>query len=237
MLIRSRRDFLRATLKSVTALGRGGRDVEIRRDQRARRRKLRLSGAGLHLSGRRQRRSQYRDPHHHRAAELLAVRRPIAGRSRWRKARCCRSPPEAIPTACIPAWWKFKASTTRRRPRCWPTSACWWSRPIALPIWPRTEAARARRAVLALRSDQPVADVGSQRLGGTGWGGRIADSLQTVNSGAQFPPVTSIQGCGLFCTGNNTFPATVPPTGPVQLNAAVTDANVQNALQLAADLR
>src|SRR5277367_6442040 len=66
-------------------------------------------------------------------------------------------------------------------------------------------------------------------LGGTGWGGRMADSLQTVNSGAQFPPVTSIQGCGLFCTGNSTLPATVPPSGPVQLNAAVTDPNVQNA--------
>jgi uncharacterized protein (DUF1501 family) len=67
-------------------------------------------------------------------------------------------------------------------------------------------------------------------LGGTGWGGRLADSLQTVNSGAQFPPVTSIEGCGLFCTGQNTLPATVPPSGPVQLNAAVTDSNVQNAV-------
>jgi uncharacterized protein (DUF1501 family) len=67
-------------------------------------------------------------------------------------------------------------------------------------------------------------------LGATGWGGRMADSLQSVNSGAQFPPITSIQGCGLFCTGNNTLPATVPPSGPVQLNAAVTDANVQNAV-------
>src|SRR5580658_4974187 len=56
-------------------------------------------------------------------------------------------------------------------------------------------------------------------LGATGWGGRMADSLQGVNSGAQFPPVTSIQGCGLFCTGSNTLPATVPPSGPVQLNA------------------
>ncbi len=67
-------------------------------------------------------------------------------------------------------------------------------------------------------------------LSATGWGGRMADALKTVNSGAQFPAVTSIQGCGLFCTGSNTLPATVPPTGPVQLNAAVTDANVQNAM-------
>jgi uncharacterized protein (DUF1501 family) len=67
-------------------------------------------------------------------------------------------------------------------------------------------------------------------LGATGWGGRLADTMQGANSGAQFPPVTSIQGCGLFCTGNNTLPATVPPTGPVQLNAAVTDSNVQTAV-------
>ena len=67
-------------------------------------------------------------------------------------------------------------------------------------------------------------------LGASGWGGRLADSLQTVNTGAQFPPVTSVSGCGLFCTGVNTLPATVPSTGPVQLNAAVTDSNVQTAV-------
>ena len=67
-------------------------------------------------------------------------------------------------------------------------------------------------------------------LGATGWGGRLADSVQSFNTGAQFPTVTSIQGCGLFCTGKNTLPATVPPTGPVQLNAAVSNQNVQNAV-------
>jgi len=68
-------------------------------------------------------------------------------------------------------------------------------------------------------------------LGATGWGGRLADSVQSLyNTGAQFPTVTSIQGCGLFCTGKNTLPATVPPSGPVQLNAAVTDPNVQSAV-------
>src|SRR5579872_3023357 len=29
-------------------------------------------------------------------------------------------------------------------------------------------------------------------LGSTGWGGRIADQLQLLNAGAQFPPITSI---------------------------------------------
>ncbi len=48
-------------------------------------------------------------------------------------------------------------------------------------------------------------------IANTGWGGRISDLLQGQNSGAIFPPVTSTGGCGLFCTGAQTFPATVPP--------------------------
>ena len=54
-------------------------------------------------------------------------------------------------------------------------------------------------------------------LGSSGWGGRMADVLQTQspaqNSGAIFPPVSSISGCGPFCTGVNNLPATVPPSG------------------------
>jgi len=45
----------------------------------------------------------------------------------------------------------------------------------------------------------------------TGWGGRIADYMQSQNGSATFPPVSSIAGCGLFCNGQQTFPATVPP--------------------------
>src|SRR5580765_4305774 len=48
-------------------------------------------------------------------------------------------------------------------------------------------------------------------LGSTGWGGRITDLLQAQNSGAIFPPISSVGGCGLFCTGSQTSPATVPP--------------------------
>src|SRR5579862_8227399 len=59
-------------------------------------------------------------------------------------------------------------------------------------------------------------------LGSTGWGGRIADQLQPLNAGAQFPPITSISGCGLFCTGQSTLPASVPASGPVQLTGAVS---------------
>jgi uncharacterized protein (DUF1501 family) len=53
-------------------------------------------------------------------------------------------------------------------------------------------------------------------LGSSGWGGRIADVLQTQspaqNVGAKFPPISSISGCGLFCNGVNNLPATVPPS-------------------------
>jgi uncharacterized protein (DUF1501 family) len=52
-------------------------------------------------------------------------------------------------------------------------------------------------------------------LGSSGWGGRMADVLQTQtpaqNSGAKFPPIAAVGGCGAFCTGQNNLPATVPP--------------------------
>jgi len=48
-------------------------------------------------------------------------------------------------------------------------------------------------------------------LARTGWGGRLADAVQSQNSGATFPSVASMAGCGLFCTGQQTFPASVPP--------------------------
>jgi len=45
----------------------------------------------------------------------------------------------------------------------------------------------------------------------SGWGGRLADYMQSQNGGATFPAVSSIAGCGLFCNGQQTFPASVPP--------------------------
>jgi len=48
-------------------------------------------------------------------------------------------------------------------------------------------------------------------IASSGWGGRITDQLQAQNLGAIFPPISSISSCGLFCTGQQTFPATVPP--------------------------
>jgi uncharacterized protein (DUF1501 family) len=61
-------------------------------------------------------------------------------------------------------------------------------------------------------------------LGKSGWGGRIADAMQAQNSGATFPSVSSMAGCGLFCTGQETSPASVPP--PNGNNGATGMANL-----------
>ena len=44
----------------------------------------------------------------------------------------------------------------------------------------------------------------------TGWGGRVADLMQSCNN-PNFPTVLSVGGNTLFATGNQTFPATVTP--------------------------
>lgn len=71
-------------------------------------------------------------------------------------------------------------------------------------------------------------------LGNSGWGGRITDVLQTQtppqNSGAKFPPIAAVGGCGQFCTGVNTLPASVPPpTSGGQATAMATLSGLANA--------
>lgn len=55
----------------------------------------------------------------------------------------------------------------------------------------------------------------SAQLMGTpnaGWAGKVADSVQaSLNSGALFPPVLSISGNAIFCTGDTTNPFTMNP--------------------------
>jgi uncharacterized protein (DUF1501 family) len=60
-------------------------------------------------------------------------------------------------------------------------------------------------------------------LASNGWGGRIADQLQSQN-GALFPAVANHADCGLFCTGVQTSPATIPPppSGSSQATGMVT---------------
>jgi uncharacterized protein (DUF1501 family) len=61
----------------------------------------------------------------------------------------------------------------------------------------------------------------------TGWGGLVEDNLQTYNSGAAFSPITSTSGCGLFCNGQQTYPATVPVGGASLLIGATTSNRLQ----------
>jgi uncharacterized protein (DUF1501 family) len=55
-------------------------------------------------------------------------------------------------------------------------------------------------------------------LGNTGWGGRIADALQSSNAGAIFPAMTSTNGSSLFLTGQQSFAANVPTGSATLLN-------------------
>lgn len=57
----------------------------------------------------------------------------------------------------------------------------------------------------------------SAQLAGTpvsGWAGKIADNVQTFNSSAQFPPILSISGSPVFCTGISTRPFSMDPGQP-----------------------
>ncbi len=67
----------------------------------------------------------------------------------------------------------------------------------------------------------------------TGWGGRVEDSLQAqYNANANFTSITSTSGCGLFCTGQQTFAATVPVGGASLLQGATTPARLAAVQQL-----
>jgi uncharacterized protein (DUF1501 family) len=67
--------------------------------------------------------------------------------------------------------------------------------------------------------------------GSSGWGGRITDLMQSQNSGAIFPALTATAGCELFCTGAATFPASVPPTGMSILNTYPGSASTGSGFQ------
>jgi len=55
-------------------------------------------------------------------------------------------------------------------------------------------------------------------LASTGWGGRIADQVQSSNAGATFPAMTSTNGSSLFLTGQQSFAANVPTGSATLLN-------------------
>jgi uncharacterized protein (DUF1501 family) len=52
----------------------------------------------------------------------------------------------------------------------------------------------------------------------SGWAGKVADNVQTFNAAAQFPPILSISGSPVFCTGISTRPFSMEPAQPPGLD-------------------
>ena len=48
----------------------------------------------------------------------------------------------------------------------------------------------------------------------SGWAGKVADNVQTFNASAMFPPILSISGNPVFCTGISTRPFSMDPGRP-----------------------
>jgi len=57
----------------------------------------------------------------------------------------------------------------------------------------------------------------SDNAAGTGWGGRLADSVASFNAGTGFPVITSLDGTVLFTTGTTNVPLAIPVTGSFAL--------------------
>ena len=57
----------------------------------------------------------------------------------------------------------------------------------------------------------------------TGWGGRMADTLVTVNAGAKIPAAVSVNGTQFFTIGNTTTPLVVPTNGGVAVSGQAAD--------------
>jgi uncharacterized protein (DUF1501 family) len=75
----------------------------------------------------------------------------------------------------------------------------------------------------------------SAQLNGTpnaGWAGKVADNVQaSLNSGALFPPVLSINGNTIFCTGDTTRPFTMTPYSTPGLQGFGSDGASQARFQ------
>jgi uncharacterized protein (DUF1501 family) len=71
---------------------------------------------------------------------------------------------------------------------------------------------------------------------GSGWGGRTADKLQSLNAGAQYPPITSVAGGAIMCVGDQTVPFTLSPGASPGLDgyygSAAQDARLLSFQQL-----
>src|SRR5277367_6477993 len=64
-------------------------------------------------------------------------------------------------------------------------------------------------------------------LPNAGWAGKVADKIQGMNAGAQFPPILSVAGNAIFCTGDTTRPFTMSPGSTPGLSGFSTSAASQ----------
>jgi uncharacterized protein (DUF1501 family) len=69
-------------------------------------------------------------------------------------------------------------------------------------------------------------------FGITGWAGRVADKVQPVfNASALFPPITTVAGSAIFCTGQQTQPYAIIPGTTSALNGFDSSASSAARLQ------
>lgn len=65
----------------------------------------------------------------------------------------------------------------------------------------------------------------SDQASRTGWGGRLADAVATMNGSNTFPVLTSVAGSALYTTGNRQSPLAIPSSGSFGLTGlTATDA-------------
>ncbi len=76
-------------------------------------------------------------------------------------------------------------------------------------------------------------------FGTTGWAGRTADRVHTLfNVGAQYPPITTVAGTAIICTGIQTQPyALAPTTNPLSIGLSIAGAGSPEANARVASLQ
>ncbi|HMD38952.1 MAG TPA: DUF1501 domain-containing protein [Candidatus Acidoferrum sp.] len=67
-------------------------------------------------------------------------------------------------------------------------------------------------------------------LPNAGWAGKVADKIQSLNTGAAFPPILSVAGNPIFCTGDVSRPFTMNPGSTPGLSGFSTSAAGQARL-------
>ena len=135
---------------------------------------------------------------------------------------------QPTPTACTPAWSRFRASTTRARPPCWPTSACWCSRSPARVYLTNNSAlvpSRCSRTPIRAASGRPPFPpaLGSYRLGRPHHGPAADRRIQARSSRRSRRPTAA----SLFCTGVADVSGHGPPP-PAWLDAGTGMATLED---------